>query len=135
MKKNQGLSLIELVVVIAIMSVLVGVIGISVTVLSRQKVSNAASDVKGLLQTAQTIAMSKKNCYVKITKESNGVVFATYSYTQADKSDQKIIDKVTIDKKIEVQIKAAGAGSFSDFSSGVEIRYNRENGSFTSLII
>ena len=43
MKRNEGLTLIELVVVIAIMSVLVGVVGISITVVSRQKVSNAAT--------------------------------------------------------------------------------------------
>lgn len=132
MKKNQGLSLIELVVVIAIMSILVGLIGVSVSVLSRQKVSSAASDVKGLLQTAQTIAMSKKNCYVKISQESQGVVFATYSYTKADKSDQKLIDKVTISDNITVKVKAAGASSFSSISSAVEIKYKRESGSFTT---
>ncbi len=132
MKKNEGLTLIELVVVIAIMSVLVGLVGLSVSVLSRQKVSNAASDVKGLLQTAQTIAMSKKSCYVEIKSDSDGVTFTTYTYTKDDRSDKKFMDKVTIGDQISVSVKQAGASSFTSVGSSViEIKYKRENGAFT----
>ena len=130
MKRNGGLTLIELVVVIAIMSVLVGVVGISITVVSRQKVSNAAADVRGLLQTAQTIAMSKKNCYVEITKESSGYVFTTYSYTESASTDRRVIDKVTIGDKIVVSIPTGVGNSYAAVNSAVQIKYKRESGAF-----
>ena len=68
MEKNKGVTLIELIVVIGIMGVVAGLIGLSLVVVSRQKVSSAASDIKGQFQTAQTIALSKDDCYVKIEK-------------------------------------------------------------------
>ena len=128
MKKNQGLSLIELVVVIAIMSLLVGLVAISVTVLSRQKVGNAASDVKSLLQTAQTIAMSKDDCHVEIQVINGSVVFTTYS------SASSIIDKVTLDKKITVKISYNG-GSNMNSCGAVGLYYERESGSFTNSYV
>ena len=128
MKKNQGLSLIELVVVIAIMSLLVGLIAISVTVLSRQKVGNAASDVKSLLQTAQTIAMSKDDCHVEIQVINGSVVFTTYSSASA------IVDKVTLDKKITVNISYNG-GTNMNTCGAVGLYYEIESGSFTNSYV
>ena len=130
MKKNQGLSLIELVVVIAIMSLLVGLVAISVTVISRQKVANAASDVKSLLQTAQTIAMSKDDCHVEIQEINGAVVFTTYS------SANSIIDKVTLDKKITVNISYSTGSSLNmNVCGAVGIYYERESGSFTNSYV
>lgn len=128
MKKNQGLSLIELVVVIAIMGVLVSLVAISVTVLARQKVSNAASDVKSLLQTAQTIAMSKDDCHVEIQVINGAVVFTTYS------SASKIIDKLTLDKKISVSVSYGGGTNVGSLGA-VGIYYVRESGSFDSAYV
>ena len=128
MKKNQGLSLIELVVVIAIMGVLVGLVAISVTVLSRQKVGNAASDVKSLLQTAQTIAMSKDDCHVEIQVINGAVVFTTYS------SASKVIDKLTLDKKIGVRISYDGGKNVNELGA-VGIYYERESGSFSNAFV
>lgn len=117
--------MIELVVVIAIMGVLISLVAISVSVVTRQKVSNAASDVKGILQTAQTIAMSKDNCHVEIQKINGAVVFTTYS------SSSKTIDKVTLDKKITVNISyQTGASSNIDVLGAVGIYYDRTTGAF-----
>ena len=132
MKHNEGLSLIELVVVVAIMAVLVSVVGISVTVVSRQNVSNAASDVRGLLQTAQTVAMSKKNCYVKITQKSNGDwYFETHTYTgtgdDGTKQNEKVLDHLTVSGKVKVEVKSGG--SYVSAAS-TTIEYIRNTGAF-----
>jgi len=130
MKKNQGVTLIELVVVIAIMSVMVGLIALSVTVLSRQKVSNAASDVKSLLQTAQTIAISKDNCHVEMEKIGDAVVFTTYS------SENKIVDKLTLDKRVTVNFSYSSGSSLNLDSCGtVGIYYDRESGAFAESYV
>ena len=130
MKKNEGLSLIELIVVIAISSVLIALVAISVTVISRQRVSSAASDVKSLLQTAQTIAMSKDDCHVEIQEINGAVVFTTYS------SANKIIDKVTLDEKINVNISySAGSSMNMNVCGAVGIYYERESGSFANSYV
>ena len=136
MKKNEGLSLIELIVVIAIMGVLASVVGISMAVVSRQNVSNAASDVRGLLQTAQTIAMSKKNCYVEVSKKSNGDwLFETHTYTnnKNDPDDNKVLDRLTISEKVSIKIPS-GSNYVDIVSSGstYTIEYIRNTGAFQS---
>lgn len=138
MKRDQGLSLIELIVVIAIMAVLVSVVGISITVVSRQRVSNAASDVRGQFQTAQTISMSKDNCHVQIKKNSNNeVVFTVYS------SANSILDKATVNKNITVKVHYSQnanadnpnlSGWTTIGASGVNIFYVRESGAFEDKV-
>ena len=125
MKKNQGMSLVELIVVIGIMGVVVGLVGISFAVVTRQRVSSAATDVKGQLQTAQTIAMSRDDCYVEVRRNASGeVVFTTYS------SATKKLDTYTVDSKIQVKLQIGSAiyNLKSDTGTFV-ISYQRESGS------
>lgn len=130
MKRNEGLSLIELIVVIAIMGVLVSVVGISVTVVSRQKVSNAASDVRGEFQTAQTIAMSKDNCYMQIHENSDGdTVFTIHA------SDETVLDRVTVSNKISVSVGYGGSMVNAGSVDVIRIYYNRESGAFSEAYI
>ena len=124
MEKNKGVTLIELIVVIGIMGVVAGLIGLSLVVVSRQRVSSAASDIKGQFQTAQTIALSKDDCYVKIEKNSSDeVVFTTYS------SLEKKLDTCAIDKRIEVKIYA-GSNEVNLSSGPVIMKYERQTGGF-----
>ena len=129
MKQNEGLSLIELIVIIAIMTVLISVVGISMTVITRQKVSNAAEDVKVLFQTAQTIAMSKDNCHIAISQNSdNETVFTLYSSV-----DNNVLNKVTLNKKVKVSI-IAGGNTYDISDVGVvRIYYDRVSGSFDKM--
>ncbi|MBO4653233.1 MAG: prepilin-type N-terminal cleavage/methylation domain-containing protein [Lachnospiraceae bacterium] len=130
MKHNEGLSLVELIVIIAIMGVLVSVVGISVTVVSRQKVSNAASDVRGQFQTAQTIAMSKDNCYMQFEQNANGeTVFTIHS------SNNAILDRVTVSEKISITV-GYGSSTLNMSSCGVvRIYYDRESGAIRDAFL
>ncbi len=127
MKKNEGFSLVELIVAIAIMSVLISLVAISITVVGSQKVGSAASDIKSQFQTAQTISMSKDDCFLDIQADpGNGVTFTTYS------SDSRILDKRLVESNITVTVKSKtgvmGTGAFH-----FRIRYNRENGSMKPM--
>lgn len=125
MKHDEGLSLVELIVIIAIMGVLVSVVGISVAVVSRQKVSNAASDVRGQFQTAQTIAMSKDNCYMQFSQNADGeTVFTVHA------SDNTVLDRVTVSDKINVTIGYGSSSLNMDVCGVVRIYYDRESGAF-----
>lgn len=125
MEKNKGMTLVELIVVIGIMGVVVALVGLSFVAVSRQRISSAASDVKGQFQTAQTIALSKDDCYVKIEKDSDEVVFTTYS------NAEKKLDTCVIDKRIEVRIYGKDPDHPIDLSAGpIIIKYIRQTGGF-----
>lgn len=60
-KDNKGVTLIEVIVVVAIMGVMVGALGYSWTMVSHQKVSNNALSIKQSIQLAQTYNKSQGN--------------------------------------------------------------------------
>ena len=126
MEKNKGMTLIELIVVIGIMGVVVGLIGLSFAVVSRQRLSSAASEVKGQFQTAQTIALSKDDCFIKIEKNSDDeVVFTTCSAADI------VLDTCIISRKITVRIYEDGETTPIDLDHGaIIIKYIRQTGGF-----
>ena len=137
--KNAGLTLIELVAVIGIMAVLVGVMGLSVTAISSQRVSSAAGDVKEALQTAQTIAMSKRGCYVDITYDDGDVVFTTYAIETnltgspaTEEIKAKVVSKLTIGGGIKVAL-AGDVGAQVESGSHYRLRFDRASGAYKTI--
>ncbi len=76
MKNNRGLSLIEVIIVIAIMAI-VGVSGFAfMTLQSNSKVNECANKISASISKVRVDAMSKSktpgDCYVEVGKEANG---------------------------------------------------------------
>ncbi len=129
MKDNKGFSLVELLVVVAIMASLTGLIGLSIGMLIGQRVKTAASDTKSLMQSAQTVAMSKENCTVEFTPTSDGVEVVSKVGTG------KELKQVNISDKIAVKIKVADGSIVDVTSDAAVITYNRETGGFKQCIV
>lgn len=75
MRQDQkGFSLIELIVVIAIMGVLTGTVALlSFSTVSRQNVRNCVSEIEAQLDQTKTYAMSRKQALIYLWSDSNGV--------------------------------------------------------------
>ncbi|MGN0164977.1 MAG: Tfp pilus assembly protein FimT/FimU [Lachnospiraceae bacterium] len=137
-KNNQGITLIELIVVIAIMAVLTASFAVSLTLISRQKVSNAANSTKSLLQLAQTYSKSKDRCLVRFTGFSDGSSEVSI-YTYDTEDNLKMGNGPTdINKNINVVIKYednSGATYEVTVASGVsaDIKFNRSTGGFDQV--
>lgn len=65
-KNNKGFSYVELILVIAIMAIMVGIVGLSMGLISRTNVNKAASNLESSMNQARSLAMAKGT--------SNGVV-------------------------------------------------------------
>jgi len=109
-KRNAGVTLIELIVVLAIMAILTSAFGISISLISRRRVKNAAADTKQLIQLAQTYAKSKGYCKLSIEGSDDGSsnVYIYVAESQADLSDPtkcRLGDGPSnVNKKIKVEV-------------------------------
>lgn len=138
-KKNSGVTLIELIVIIAIMAVLTGGFATTMALIGRQKVSNAASSTKSSLQLAQSYAKSKDNCVFSIIGSSNGGS-NEYIYTYEDKdvgdpSKWKLGNgPKNINEKITTVVYFENGDSVT-LSDGVrvDIRFVRSTGGFAKI--
>ena len=72
MKQNKGYSLIELVVVIAIMMVLAGVIGLQINMIYGFYAKECAKNLEAQLNKVQITNMSKKLTEMEIYKKNDG---------------------------------------------------------------
>lgn len=133
---NKGFTLIELIVIIAIMAVLTGSFAVSLTLISRQKVANAGNSMKQMLQLAQTYTRSKDCCLVAIEGSSNGDSNVyIYTYDKDDENDQskwKLGNgPSTINKKITTIVEYDD-GTQVPISDGVTVSifFDRATGGF-----
>ena len=98
-KKNEGFSLIELIVVIAIMTILTVGIAISLSSVSSQKAKAAIKTIYSSLEYTQTAAMAKATAYLEIYQKDDGYYLAVVegSATQPVCKEKKLCDdSVTI---------------------------------------
>ncbi len=98
-KKNGGFSLIELIVVIAIMTILTVGIAISLSSVSNQKAKAAAKTIYSSLEYAQTAAMAKTTACLEICQKDDGYYLTVVegSATQPVRKEKKLCDdSVTI---------------------------------------
>lgn len=128
MRKNKGYTLIELVVVIAIMAVVgTGILALAYSQGS-WKCRQAATTVNSLLQQTRSEALAKSNAWVKLSYDGNQCVltssfgkdyklgkrvYITYS-TKSDGSG-----KVDLDGNPLVLTFARGTGAFQTMKTGV----------------
>lgn len=130
-KKNQGFSLIELIVVIAIMTILTLGLTISLSSISNQKAKVAAKTIFSSLQYTQTAAMAKESAYLKIYCDADG-----YCLEMAEGSADDLTTKVKKlgDGKIAISYET-GAGDKRQIRADepLYIRYDHVTGALLSL--
>lgn len=134
--KNQGVTLVELIVIIAIMAVFVSIVGLRLSLISRQRTTNAANTTKSMMQMAQTYAKSKADCILKIKGRSDGG--AELTVETYDTSDNLRVGNGAreIHRQITV-IVDYDDGSSVTVSSGTEvvIQFDRKTGGFKEVEI
>lgn len=138
-KRNEGFTLVELIVVIAIMAIMLSIFGVSMTLVGRQRVSNGAHEFKETMQLAQMYSKSKGAC--KMTIEGTSAEGSKiYIYTAANQTDLADPAKCKlgngpdlINHKITMTVyykDASGLEQKLDVDSDVtvDILFNRETG-------
>lgn len=72
-RDNRGMSLVELIIVMAIMAVLASAVSIGVNLVTNKAADKCATQLKSSIQSTRITTMGKFRTYLKIYMTSNGV--------------------------------------------------------------
>ena len=125
--KNKGFSLVELIVVIAIMAIGVTVTSYSLTTISLANAKECASEIKASLEAVRMETCRKESGSaptVKFYRDSDGSVMMQESGSSAKKIGSSTV---------AVSYKKAD-GSYEDLgTTALEYSFNRSTGAFTLM--
>jgi len=121
LKDNSGVSLIELIVVLAIIMVLAGMTTFSVRMLSSRSATQCAENMKISLEKNRTTVMGKKNGRIAFYRDGDGAVYMQEEFNYSG-AFSKELGKATRIGKSEVDVYFAGAALTT---SPVIIEFNR----------
>lgn len=127
MKKNKGFSLVELIVVIAIMAVLAAAVAIALANQPGWKVKNTTDALRTAIGVTKTEAMSKHRASLTITREADGY------YIQITGKDKERLEN---SKSIRIFYGVNGGEADTELTAGyqLEFSFDRSSGAFTPII-
>lgn len=119
MKKNNGFTMVEVMVTIAVMAVLAAIVGITMGILLGQRVKSMAADTKSVLQSTQVVAYSRDDAFVTLSQSGSDALVVAYSSAG---------NEINRAEGHDVQLYVTIGGSEQLVSSPIEIHYDRQTG-------
>lgn len=125
-KNNKGFSLVELIVIIAIMAVLVGGVVGYAGVYGSTKVKNCAKEIESRLSETKVCAMSKSQAYITIYADDTGVYVTSVqgSVTETEKIGEKGLSVSYRNVRSGNSYTAVGTTE----ATGLKIEFDRASG-------
>lgn len=123
-RRKSGVTLIELIVVIAVMAVLIGFAGLGLSLLTGSRAKDCAKRIENSLTVCRTNSLAKAGQhYVKIYSRDNKVVI------ESDSAEDLEISKsgVTVTYKISGETEEHTLGGIDE---AIEFKFKQGTGSF-----
>lgn len=131
-QNNKGFSLVEIVIVVAIMAILVGTVSYGLSFSSGKAADECARKLASCMQHARTATMGKFKTTITIRKDADGI-WADETITNADKDSGGAGATTTTTTKIgdaKVNISFSETGDVA--STPVNFEFNRGSGALTT---
>lgn len=122
---NRGLSLVEIIVVIAIVTVMAGFFIIGIGMITGKPVEQCARQMKIVLEQCRTAAMGKPagDAYLVLSQDSEGVWATLW---QGGVPDRKRVGQG--DVQVKVMLDSVEYNLKDEFPSGLRIDFDRASG-------
>lgn len=132
-KDNRGFSLVELIIVMAIMAVLAGGTLIGIGMVSGKAADECANKLFQTIQSNRMTAMGKYSASLSVYKDTDGVIWVMETVDGVDKTPIQIGSS-----GVSVQYRVTGDGdsawrNLGDDASPLILSFDRSNGSFKDL--
>ena len=142
--KNSGFSLVELIIVIAIMAIVVTVAGLSVGTLTVRRVRKCADEIVSTIERARVLTLGKEQNNVEcvISYDSTDKEYHAMVYQVINGTPTEVSDRVVGRDPIQVQVyfdddthaysltELKGALPYASSTQGLHLVFNRASGAF-----
>lgn len=126
MKNNKGFSLVELIVVIALIAVLSGLVAISASAVLGTQVKAATKNIETEIKKARNLTMGKDRVVLKLYKADDGYYADIIPNDDASKAVTKKVGKQKV--TVEYSYSTDGSDLKTLDSNGVVIEFDRSSG-------
>lgn len=130
---NEGFSLIELIVVIAIMTVLTIGLAMGLSSVFRMEEKTAVETICGKLRYAQNSAMAKSFAYVSIEQASDGY-YINIVEGRGEKQRQEHKKLCSLETKLSYNTTMGSVQQVIDESHPLQLTYQKTSGAFAPMI-
>lgn len=132
-KDSRGFSLVEIIVVIAIMSIMAGVVGYGFSLTNGKPAEECAKKLSAAISHGRTVTMGKYRNTITVRKEDDGrltVTEDTLVKVEDDGTEVKLPQRKSVVgiKGVTVEYKTSSAG-YTELAPGSEIQIRYDSGS------
>ena len=111
-KDNRGMSLVELIIVIALMSVIAGVSGYGLSLISNKPVEECTKKVEMILNRNRTNSMGKNEAWVEFYIDEGLLTYQEHLIGGIDSTTEQVSEPVVIGAQgVNLAITYSGQGS------------------------
>ena len=128
---NRGYSLIELVIVLAIIAVLMGTVFYSIILVFSANAKSCANNIQRSIGDCKVTTMGKADAYMELFRESDGTVYTQLLVTECDGTVTDEERQKVGTNKVYVGYEADGDTKTSlEAGDKIVIRFDRSSGGF-----
>lgn len=130
-KDNRGVTLVELIIVMAILAVLAGTVGLGIGLISGKPADKCASKMRTVMQNNRVTTMGKLNASLQFYVDADGSVWALETIEGSPATPVLVGEK-----SVSVQYTVSGDAThypLGDATNPLIISFNRSSGAFNDL--
>lgn len=132
-RNNRGMSLVEVIIVVAILSMVAGGITLGIGFITGKPADECANKLKAALQNNRMTTMGKLSAKLEIRVEADGI-YIKETIGTAGEASAKVNTTRIGDAGIEIKYAVSGGGYVDlPVGSSLEISFNRSSGAFNPL--
>lgn len=128
---NRGYSLIELVIVLAIIAIIMSTVFYSIILIFSANAKSCANNIQRSIGECKVTTMGKADAYMELYRDSEGTVYTKMYVTESDGTSTEEEPQKVGTSRVYVGYATSG-GTKTPLEAGdkIEIRFDRSNGGF-----